>query len=104
VRFISFDCNAHVWFGSLFDCWCVVRPVSQLHFNLIFFINKVSSKSFSYHLSQWMHLMMKHGQTGFSTSICLTQRPGPSHARGLPVMDRHHPFRASGGVGLKNSF
>jgi hypothetical protein len=48
--------------------------------------------------------MMKHGQTGFSTSICLTQRPGPSHARGLPVMVRHRPFRASGGVGLKNSF
>jgi hypothetical protein len=54
VRFICFDCHAHVWFGSLFDCWCVVRLVSQLHLNQLFLqINKVSLKSFTYLLSLW---------------------------------------------------
>jgi hypothetical protein len=40
VRFVCFDCGAYVRFGSMIECWCVVRPVSQLNFNQLFSINK----------------------------------------------------------------
>jgi hypothetical protein len=48
-----------VWFdrfGSLIECWCVVRHVSQLHFNQLFSNTKVSiKKPFSILLSQWIY-------------------------------------------------
>jgi hypothetical protein len=33
--------GVHDWFGSLLECWCVVRPVSQRRINYLFSINKV---------------------------------------------------------------
>jgi hypothetical protein len=45
VRFVCFGCGAHVWFGSLIEYWCVVRHVSQLHYNQLFSNNKVSIKA-----------------------------------------------------------
>jgi hypothetical protein len=55
--------------------------------------------------SSLLHLTIKHGGMGFSPPACLTQRPEKgtraSACQGLPVMNMHHLFQASGGVGLK---
>jgi hypothetical protein len=54
VRFIFLDCGAYVLFGSLIECWCIMRPISQLHLKQLFSNNKVSIKSFSILLSLWI--------------------------------------------------
>jgi hypothetical protein len=48
VRLVCFDCGAYVSFGSLIECWCVVRLASQLHFNQLISNNKVSIKIIYY--------------------------------------------------------
>jgi hypothetical protein len=56
VMFICFGCGAYVLFGSLIECWCVVRHVSQLRFNQLFSNNKVSiKKPFTILLSPWIY-------------------------------------------------
>jgi hypothetical protein len=44
VRIVCLDRGAYVCFGSLIECWCVVRSVSQLHFNQLFSNSKDSIK------------------------------------------------------------
>jgi hypothetical protein len=72
-------------------CWCVVRPVSRLHFNQLLSNNKVSIKSFGILLSIWIFPLFLHPcyrSLGYSLSYqCLYFR-WPTQETATTTMER----------------
>jgi hypothetical protein len=108
VRLVCFGCGAYVCFGCLIECWCVVRHVSQLHFNQLFSNNKVSIKNhlaFSYlyglfplflwplYRSLGYSLSHQHLYIRWPTQGTTTRALGTTTGRITRMSIRRHPLR-----------